>query len=41
MMNLIIDAGNTRVKTAVFEGDTILEVVFIDQKKILSEIKKF
>ncbi|WP_368407324.1 type III pantothenate kinase [Polaribacter sp. HaHaR_3_91] len=40
MMNLIIDAGNTRVKAAVFEGDTILEVVFIDQKKILSEIKK-
>ncbi|MEO9572161.1 MAG: type III pantothenate kinase [Polaribacter sp.] len=39
-MNLIIDVGNTRVKVAVFEKDTIVEVVFFDKTKILSEIKK-
>ena len=39
-MNLIIDVGNTRVKAAVFEKDTIVEVVVVDKRKILSEIKK-
>jgi type III pantothenate kinase len=40
MMNLIIDAGNTRVKVAVFEQSTLVEMVLIDGKKISSEIKK-
>ena len=39
-MNLIIDVGNTRVKTAVFENDRVVEVAFFDKKRILSEIKK-
>lgn len=39
-MNLIIDAGNTRVKVAVFEVNTLVEVVFFDKNKFLSEIKK-
>ncbi|WP_339662714.1 type III pantothenate kinase [uncultured Polaribacter sp.] len=39
-MNLIIDAGNTRVKVAVFELDTLVDVVFFDQNIFLSEIKK-
>ena len=39
-MNLIVDAGNTRVKLAVFEKDTLVEVIFIDENELLSEIKK-
>jgi type III pantothenate kinase len=39
-MNLIIDAGNTCVKVAVFEQDTIIELVVFDKKKILFEVKK-
>jgi type III pantothenate kinase len=39
-MNLIIDAGNTRVKVAVFEQSTLIEVLVIDRRKFLSEIKK-
>ncbi|PQJ77485.1 type III pantothenate kinase [Polaribacter glomeratus] len=39
-MNLIIDAGNTRVKVAVFERSRLVEVVIIDKKRFLSEIKK-
>jgi type III pantothenate kinase len=39
-MNLIIDAGNTRIKVAVFEQSTLIEVVVIDKKRFLSEIKK-
>ena len=39
-MNLIIDAGNTRVKVAVFEQSTLIEVLVIDRKRFLSEIKK-
>lgn len=39
-MNLIIDAGNTRVKIAVFEKDKLIEVNVIDKKRILSELKK-
>ena len=38
-MNLIIDAGNTRVKVAVFELDTLVDVVFFDQNIFLSEKK--
>lgn len=39
-MNLIIDVGNTRVKVAVFEEDTIVDLVVFDKLKIVSEIKK-
>jgi type III pantothenate kinase len=39
-MNLIIDVGNTRVKVAVFEEDTIVDLVIFDKLKIVSEIKK-
>jgi type III pantothenate kinase len=39
-MNLIIDAGNTRVKAAVFEQSTLVEVLVIDRNFFLSEIKK-
>ena len=39
-MNLIIDVGNTRVKAAVFEQDTINELFVFDLKKIISEVKK-
>ncbi|SDS30476.1 type III pantothenate kinase [Polaribacter sp. KT25b] len=39
-MKLIIDAGNTRIKVAVFEQSTLVEVVLIDKKRFLSEIKK-
>ena len=39
-MNLIIDAGNTRVKVAVFEQSTLIEALVIDRKRLLSEIKK-
>ena len=39
-MNLIIDVGNTRVKAAVFEKDTVVDVIVFDKRKILSEIKK-
>ena len=40
MMILIIDIGNTNVKAAVFEKDTLLDVVVFEKGKILSEIKK-
>ena len=39
-MNLIIDIGNTRVKAAVFEGDTLVCLVVFDKKRIISEVKK-
>ena len=39
-MNLIIDVGNTRVKVAVFELDTVKEVFVFDKAIILSEVKK-
>ncbi|QTD37107.1 type III pantothenate kinase [Polaribacter batillariae] len=39
-MNLTIDIGNTRVKTAVFEQNNIVETFFFDKKKIISEIQK-
>lgn len=37
-MLLAIDVGNTRIKAAVFEGDTILEVVIFDKKEISRKI---
>lgn len=39
-MNLIIDVGNTSVKVAVFEQNTIIFSVVFDKKIILSELKK-
>jgi type III pantothenate kinase len=39
-MNLIIDVGNTRVKAAVFEKDTLKEVSVFQKEKIISEVKK-
>ena len=40
MMILIIDLGNTNVKAAVFEKDTLLDIVVFEKGEILSEIKK-
>jgi type III pantothenate kinase len=37
-MNLIIDVGNTRIKAAVFENDTLLEVVLLDSDKLLEKV---
>ena len=39
-MNLIIDIGNTRVKAAVFEENNVVDLIFFDKNRILSEIKK-
>ena len=39
-MNLIIDVGNTRVKVAVFEIDTIKELVVFNKEDIVFEVKK-
>lgn len=39
-MDLIIDVGNTRVKAAVFENDTIVDVVIFEKKELISETKK-
>jgi type III pantothenate kinase len=39
-MNLIIDIGNTRVKAAVFEQDTIVSLCVFNKSKVVSEVKK-
>lgn len=39
-MNLVVDVGNTRVKAAVFEGDTIVELFVFEKQKIISALKK-
>ena len=39
-MNLIIDIGNTRVKVAVFEMNSMKEIFVIEKEKIISEVKK-
>ncbi len=39
-MNLVIDVGNTRVKTAVFERGTLVFRSHFDKEKIIIEIKK-
>ena len=39
-MKLVIDIGNTRVKAAVFKGDTLVNLVVFDKKKIITEVKK-
>jgi type III pantothenate kinase len=37
-MNLIIDIGNTRIKTAVFENDTLLEVLVFDTNVLFEKV---
>ena len=39
-MNLIIDIGNTRVKLAVYEENTLLEKIIIHKKDFFKNIKK-
>ncbi len=39
-MELIIDVGNTRVKVAVFEKDTIIDLFIFNETKIIPSIKK-
>ncbi|WP_299107605.1 type III pantothenate kinase [uncultured Tenacibaculum sp.] len=39
-MYLIIDVGNTRVKAAVYEQDSLVELVVFKKSKIISELKK-
>jgi len=39
-MNLIIDIGNTRGKLAVFEKDSLVELVVFKKEKIILEIEK-
>ncbi|PQJ71871.1 type III pantothenate kinase [Polaribacter butkevichii] len=39
-MNIAIDIGNTRVKSAVFEEDKLVELYVFDKENIISEIKK-
>ncbi|CAL2091984.1 type III pantothenate kinase [Tenacibaculum sp. 190524A05c] len=39
-MDLIIDVGNTRAKAAVFEKDSLNEVVVFQKEEIISETKK-
>jgi type III pantothenate kinase len=37
-MNLIIDIGNTRIKAAVFENDTLLEVLVFDTNALFKKV---
>ncbi|NVK53337.1 MAG: type III pantothenate kinase [Flavobacteriaceae bacterium] len=37
-MNLIIDVGNTRVKIAVFEKDTLLKLDVIEENELLKKV---
>ena len=39
-MNLIIDVGNTRVKVALFEGDTIYSLDSFDLRSLLSQLQE-
>lgn len=39
-MNLIIDVGNTRVKAAVYEKDSLKELIVFQKTEIISELKK-
>ena len=40
-MNLIIDVGNTRVKAAVFENDTLIEVAIFSNDELLNKVDFF
>lgn len=37
-MNLIIDVGNTRIKAAVFENDTLIEVFVFDSNVLIEKV---
>ncbi|MDB2658256.1 type III pantothenate kinase [Flavobacteriaceae bacterium] len=39
-MNLVIDIGNTKVKVAVFELDTIITTIVCEEINLLEELKK-
>lgn len=39
-MNLAVDIGNTRTKTAVFQGHTILDVYVIQNSELVYELQK-
>lgn len=39
-MDLILDVGNTRAKAAVFEKDTIKEIIVFNKEEILFEVRK-
>ena len=39
-MNLVIDIGNTKVKVAVFELDTIITAVVCEEINLVEELKK-
>ena len=39
-MNLVIDIGNTKVKVAVFELDTVITTVVCEEINLLEELKK-
>ncbi|MFT5761655.1 MAG: type III pantothenate kinase [Polaribacter sp.] len=40
-MNLIIDVGNTRIKAAVFENDTLIEVFVFDSNVLIEKVDLF
>jgi len=40
-MNLIIDVGNSRIKAAVFENDTLLEVFVFDSNELIDKVDLF
>ncbi len=40
-MNLIVDIGNTRVKAAVFENDSLVELKAFDEEEIFKKIDFF
>ena len=39
-MNLVIDIGNTKVKVAVFELDTIITAVVCEEINLVKELKR-
>ncbi|WP_299161229.1 type III pantothenate kinase [uncultured Tenacibaculum sp.] len=39
-MNLIIDVGNTRVKVAVFEMNSVKEIFVVEKERIVLELRK-
>lgn len=40
-MNLIIDVGNTRIKAAVFENDSLLELLVFNEDTLIKKIDYF
>ncbi|WP_284652795.1 type III pantothenate kinase [Flavobacterium terrisoli] len=38
-MLLAIDVGNTRIKAAVFEGNTLFEVITFDKKELIEKVE--